>query len=63
MFINKLFYQLMNGIVILLSIKYNRINGRCIIYNFFQVKFMGDNKLLIKLFIVLFKCFYPELFT
>ena len=60
MFINQLFYQLMNEIVIILSIKYNLINGRgCIIYNFFQVKCVGDKKLLIKLFIVLFKCFYP----
>ena len=60
MFINKLFYQLMNGIVIILSIKYNLINGReCTIYNFFsQVTCIGDKKLLIKLF-VLFKCYYP----
>ena len=48
----------MNGIVIILSIKYNLING-CIIYNFFsQVTCIGDKKLLIKLF-VLFKCYYP----
>ena len=60
MFINKLFYQLMNGIVIILSIKYNLINGRgCVIYNFCsQVICIGDKKLLIKLF-VLFKCFCP----
>ena len=50
----------MNGIVIILSIKYNLINGRgCIIYNYFsQVICIGDKKLFIKLF-VLFKCFYP----
>ena len=59
MFINKLLYQLLNGIVIILSIKYKLINfpGQ-IIYNFFQVKFIGDKKLMTKRFIVLFKCFY-----